>query len=83
MIEDSGYPMSTSQVPTRPRRLIIAESGTVESVRHKLEQLAIPTQKKRGLTRRELTPPVQDDTERGEGDSINSRLHRLLHPETR
>ena len=27
---------------------------------------------------RELTPPVQTDEERGQGDSTNARLHRLL-----
>jgi len=28
-----------------------------------------------------VTPPVQTDQERGEGDSINARLHRILHGE--
>lgn len=26
------------------------------------------------------TPPVQNDLERGEGESTNARLHRLLAP---
>jgi hypothetical protein len=75
MIEDNGYPFATDRCP---RTIIFAESGTVAEIREKLEQLAGVAKIKRGLTRREQTPPVQNDHERGEGDSINSRLHRLI-----
>lgn len=31
------------------------------------------------ITMRELTPPIQSDQERAEGESTNSRMHRLLN----
>jgi|SRR6185503_850962 len=30
---------------------------------------------------RELNPPLLSDEERGQGDSVNARLHRILYPQ--
>jgi hypothetical protein len=72
-----GYPMSTSQVP---RRLIIAGHWghtTRQLPSNAPEGKETPPQGDSGEVPVLITPPIQNDRERGEGDSTNSRLHRL------
>ena len=65
----SQYPFD-SRVP---RKLVIAGK-----YKRKLTQLKEQADRKRGGTMRELTPPLQSDEERGQGDSTNARLHRII-----
>lgn len=61
---------STNQYPFEPlpRRLIFSGRWK-RPVRQIKQDKDVPV-----LT----VPPVQTDDERGEGDSVNSRLHRLM-----
>lgn len=39
---------------------------------------AIQAEKPSETLMREITPPIQSDVERGQGNSVNARLHRLI-----
>ena len=64
----SNYPFD-SQVPTRT---VVLRGKYKRPTRI---NTAPPTGE---VLRRELTPPILTDAERGQGDSINARLHRLI-----
>lgn len=68
--------MSTSQYPFDPR---VPRTVVLRGKYHKPRRIdtAPPTDE---VLRRELTPPILSDDERGQGDSINARLHRILNP---
>lgn len=74
MNNPSQYPFD----PRVPRRVIVAETGTVAEVKAKLEQLAETAAKKRRDVPVLTVPPVQTPEERGQGNSTNARLHRLI-----
>lgn len=60
-------------------KLVNRGAETRAWARDTIKRLKGIAQLKRTPTRRELTPPIQTDAERGEGDSINARLHRALY----
>jgi hypothetical protein len=64
----SNYPFD-SRVPTRT----VVLRGKYR--RPKRTNTAPPTGE---VLMRELTPPLMTDDERGQGDSVNARLHRIL-----
>jgi hypothetical protein len=63
---DNGYPMSTDRVPTR--KLVIA--GRYKKLKQIQAERNVPVL---------VVPPVQTDEERGQGDSINAKMHRILN----
>jgi hypothetical protein len=70
----------TSQYPFNPRvptRTVVLR-GKYRKPRR--TNTAPPTGE---MLRQEVTPPIQTDEERGQGDSTNARLHRILHPQER
>ena len=66
--DNSDYPMGTNRVPVRQTVLRGRWSG-YRRRRQRAEAVEVPVL---------ITPPVQTDEERGQGDSTNARLHKLL-----
>lgn len=65
MFDGELQPLTTRQIA----RLLVDEHHRKRQPQAKPQQGEIPVLR---------TPVLQSDAERGEGDSINSRLHRLI-----
>ena len=68
--DDNGHPFATDQLPRR----IVVLRGRWKGKRKPAESVTTPDE----VLMCELAPRLQSDIERGEGDSINSRMHRLI-----
>ena len=73
--------MNINQYPfgPLPRRTILVGQKKGGRLRAELVRLAGIADRKRLSLRSEITPPLMSDEERGQGNTRNAQMHRLLH----